>query len=141
MKNKSGFTLIEIMLVVVIIGILVAMVAPNLSGRSEQARITAAKTDIEANLATALDLFELDNGQYPSTDQGLKALLIEPSTSPEMMHWNGPYLKRKEIPQDPWNRDYVYVSPGKNNVKDYDLSSLGPDGIESEDDITNWVTP
>ena len=78
--NKNGFTLIEIMLVVIIIGILVAMVVPNMSGRSQQARVTAAKTDIEANLATALDLYNSDNGHYPATDQGLQALLEKPTT-------------------------------------------------------------
>lgn len=140
MKRKNeGFTLIEIMLVVIILGILVAMVVPNLAGRGEQAREAAARADIEANLSTALDLYELDNGKYPTSDQGLKALLIEPISSPAPAHWNGPYLKKKKIPKDPWGAEYVYVSPGINNIQEYDLSSLGSDGIESEDDITNWL--
>ncbi len=121
---KKGFTLIEIILVVIIIGILVAMVVPNIIGRSEQARITAARTDIESNLSTALDLYRMDSGRYPTSEQGLNAL--------------GPYLKKKKIPKDPWGHDYLYVSPGAHNKDSYDLTSLGPDGVESSDDITNW---
>ncbi|MDP8266515.1 MAG: type II secretion system major pseudopilin GspG [Candidatus Aceula meridiana] len=139
MKRRGGFTLIEIMLVVIILGILVAMVVPNLAGRGQQAREAAARADIEANLATSLDLYEMDNGKYPSTEQGLKALLVEPSTSPVPPNWSGPYLKKKRIPLDPWGVEYVYVFPGIQNIQEYDLSSLGPDGIESEDDITNWA--
>ena len=135
----TGFTLIEIMHVVIILGILVAMVVPNLAGRGQQAREAAARVDIEANLATALDLYELDNGRYPNTGQGMKALLVEPTSSPIPPNWNGPYLKKKRIPLDPWGAEYVYVSPGVQNTQEYDLSSLGPDGIESEDDITNWA--
>jgi general secretion pathway protein G len=138
-KDIRGFTLIEIMLVVIIIGILVAMVVPNLSGRSEQARITAAKTDIEANLSTALDMYESDNGRYPTTEQGLQALLDKPSSSPAPNNWNGPYLKKKKIPKDPWGNDYVYVAPGSRNKDEYDLSSHGPDGTESDDDVVNWA--
>lgn len=136
MFNKSkGFTLIELMLVVIIIGILVSMVVPRIAGRSKQARVAAAKADINANVATALDMYELDNGSYPSTEQGLKALTTKPDIAPIPDNWNGPYVKK--IPLDPWERPYVYKSPGVHN-QDYDLSSLGPDGIESSDDITNW---
>jgi general secretion pathway protein G len=135
---KRGFTLIEIMLVVVIIGILVAMLVPNIAGRSEQARKTAARTDIESNVGTALDLYKMDTGQYPTTEQGLSALLTPPTLSPVPTQWNGPYLKKKRIPKDPWGRDYVYVSPGVNNPESYDLSSLGPNGVEGSNDITNW---
>lgn len=137
-KNKRGFTLIEILLVVVIILVLVAMVAPNLSGRSEQARLAAARADIEANLSTGLDLYELDNGRYPTTEQNLKALITKPSSSPLPTNWNGPYLKKKRIPLDPWGREYVYASPGVHNIDGFDLSSSGPDGVASEDDIANW---
>ena len=136
--QRRGFTLIEIMLVVIIIGVLVAMIVPNIAGRSEQARKTAARTDIESNLSTALDLYRMDASQYPTTEQGLSALLTEPTASPVPAQWNGPYLKKKKIPKDPWNHDYVYVSPGTHNPESYDLSSLGPDGVESGDDITNW---
>ncbi len=138
--DSKGFTLIEIMLVVVIIGILVAMVVPNMSGRSQQARVTAVKTDIESNISIALDLYESDNGRYPSTQQGLQALLEAPSSTPIPNNWNGPYLKRKKLPKDPWGNDYVYVSPGNHNKEDYDLSSRGPDGVESDDDVTNWAS-
>ena len=138
-ENKDGFTMIEIMLVVIIIGILAALVVPNLAGRGEQARLAAARADIEANISAALDLYELDNGTYPTTEQGLGALVQEPDTSPVPPSWNGPYLKKRKIPVDPWKREYVYVSPGAHNTEDYDLSSLGPDGIESEDDIVNWT--
>ena len=136
-RKNNGFTLIEIMLVVIIIGILAAMAIPRLAGRSRDARIAAAKADVESNLSTALDLYELDNGNYPNSDQGLSALTSKPSGSPEPINWNGPYLKK--VPKDPWAKPYVYKSPGDHNKEDYDLSSSGPDGAEgTEDDITNW---
>ncbi len=138
MKRNNGFTLVEIMLVVIIIGVLVAMVVPNLAGRGEQARRAAAKADIEVNLATALDLYELDNGRYPTTEQGLAALLVEPTLAPVPVNWNGAYIKKKKIPQDPWGKDYIYVSPGVNNSDEYDLFSYGADGVESSDDVVNW---
>ena len=137
-QNKNGFTLIEIMLVIIIIGILVAMVVPNFAGRGEQARKAAAKADIESNLTTALDLYELDNGHYPTTEQGLNSLLEKPTSSPVPNNWNGPYLKKKKIPRDPWGRDYKYISPGTHNTDGYDLFSLGADGSEGHDDVTNW---
>ena len=94
--NKKGFTLIEIMLVIIIIGVLVAMVVPNLAGRGEQARRMAAKADIESNLATALDLYELDSGRFPTTEQGLISLLEKPGSTPVPVNWSGPYLKKKK---------------------------------------------
>lgn len=132
MRNRS-FTLIELMLVVIIIGALVAMVMPRLTGRGEQARITAARADIQSNIATALKLYELDNGNFPSTEEGLNALLTKPGSA---NNWNGPYLERK--PVDPWAREYKYKNPGEHRSADYDLYSLGKDGVESADDITNW---
>ena len=138
MYQKKGFTLIEIMLVVIIIGILVAMIVPNIAGRSEQARKTAARTDIESNLSTALDLYRMDVGQYPTSEQGLSALIAEPTASPVPSQWNGPYLKKKKIPKDPWGHDYVYVSPGSHNTESYDLSSLGASGVEGSDNVNNW---
>jgi len=138
-KNQRGLTLVEILLVVMIIGIIAAMVVPNIAGRGEEARFLIARTDIEANLASALDMYELDNGRLPTTEQGLNALIVEPVTSPVPNHWKGPYLKKKRIPQDPWGRPYVYRFPGEQNPAGYDLMSYGSDGIESEDDITNWA--
>lgn len=128
-----GFTLIELMLVVIIIGALVAMVMPRLAGRGEQARVAAAKADIQTNIATALKLYELDNGSFPTTDEGLNALLSKPASAAS---WNGPYLERK--PFDPWGREYKYKSPGEHRPADYDLYSLGKDGIENDDDVRNW---
>lgn len=137
-NHKNAFTMIEIMLVVIIIGILAAMVIPNIAGRGEQARAAAARADIEANIASALDLYELDNGQYPATEQGLDALIQKPSAAPVPLHWNGPYLKKKKIPLDPWGREYGYRCPGTHDPEGFDLFSFGPDGLESADDIVNW---
>jgi len=128
---KKAFTLVELMLVVVIIGILVAMVVPRLAGRSEQAKAAAAKADIESSIALGLDMYELDNGSYPDS---LEALLVKPSSGAD--NWHGPYLKKK--PLDPWGREYIYKHPGIHN-SDYDLYSLGADGSESTDDIANWT--
>ncbi len=141
-KNKisqnSGFTLIEILLVVIIISTLTAMVLPRLMGRSEQARIAAAKADVEVNIPTALKLYELDNGFFPSTEQGLQALLTKPGVQPIPENWNGPYLEKK--PVDPWKHPYQYISPGANRPHDYDLYSMGKssDPKKKDDDITNW---
>jgi len=130
---KKGFTLIELMLVVIIIGALVAMVMPRLTGRGEQARTSAAKADIQANIATALKLYELDNGNFPSTEEGLNALLNKPDSA---TNWNGPYSEKKPI--DPWGREYKYKSPGDHR-SDYDLYSSGKDGQEgTADDVKNW---
>lgn len=133
-KKPRGFTLIELMLVVIIIGALVAMVMPRLAGRSEQAKVAAAQADIGANIATALKLYELDNGHYPGSEEGgLSALLTKPGSA---SNWHGPYLEKKPI--DPWGREYLYKSPGTHRTYDYDLYSLGPDGQESTDDVKNW---
>lgn len=129
----SGFTFIEIMLIVVIIGILAAVVLPRLTGRTEQARLSAALQQIE-NFSVALESFYLDNRRYPSTSEGLSALLYKPVNAPK---WRGPYL-RKGIPDDPWDKPYVYIFPGVHSA-DYDLYSRGPDGNEGGgDDVTNW---
>lgn len=132
-NSLTGFTLIELMLVVIIIGVLVSMVAPRLAGRSEEARIAASKADINANISVALDLYELDNGKYPTTEEGLAALLVKPGSA---VIWKGPYLKKE--PLDPWGRKYVYKRPGDHN-SDYDLYSYGRDAVEGGgDDVTNW---
>ena len=127
MKNNA-FTLIEMMLVVILIGVLAAMVMPRLVGRSEEARLAAAKADIEANIALALDVFEMDIGRFPDK---LEDLRINPGLGDK---WKGPYLKKP--PRDPWGRDYVYEKLSGGG-KDYKLCSKGPDENKSEDDICN----
>ena len=133
-QSQKGFTLIEVLLVMVIITVLAAVVVPKFTGRSEDARITAAHTDI-ANLEVALDAYEVDNGKYPSKSEGLKALVENRSNAG---NWKGPYLKRG-VPNDPWGNAYVYTQPGRHNTYGYDLYSFGPDGKEGgDDDIDNW---
>lgn len=131
-----GFSLIELLLVLVILAVLAAVVAPRFTSRSEQARNTAARTDI-ASLETALDAFEIDAGRFPTTEEGLEALTTEPSGLPEES-WRGPYIKRG-MPKDPWCNQYIYQQPGRHNTSSYDLSSAGPDGqAGTDDDIINW---
>jgi len=133
-RRKAGFTLIELLLVLVILGTLAAIVVPKFTRRSEQARLTAARTDI-ANLEVALDTFEIDTGRYPTTEEGLQALVEAP---PGITGWKGPYIKRG-VPKDPWGNDYRYQCPGQHNSSGYDLFSCGPDGKEGgDDDIDNW---
>ena len=134
MLPRAGFTLVEIMLVVIIIGALAAMIIPRLSGRGEEAKIKVAKSDIDANLATALKLYELDNGSYPTTAQGWRPYVLNLIPILCLQNWNGPYIEKE--PLDPWGHPYIYVSPGEHR-SDYDLSSKGKDGA-SKDEINNW---
>lgn len=137
-EEEGGYTLVEILVVIIIIGILAALIVPRLTGRTEQARRAAAVADINA-LSIALDLYELDNGFYPNSSQGLKALLVKPESPPAPKNWAGPYLKKGQIPTDPWGNAYVYANPGSHNTHSYDLSSLGSDGQEGGgDDVCNW---
>lgn len=131
----GGFTLIELLLVLVILGILAAIVVPKFSGRTEQAKLTAAKTQI-SSFSTALDAFEVDNGYFPKGRNGLMDLIQQPR---DAQGWKGPYLK--DVPKDPWNNDYLYESPGKVNSSSYDLISMGPDGrLGGDDDVANYTT-
>ena len=132
-NKERGFTLIEVMVVVVILGILAAILVPKVMDRPDQARKTKARQDIRA-LEAALNLYKLDNFVYPSTDQGLEALVEEPS-SPEPANWKaGGYVDR--LPKDPWNQDYLFLSPGEQGT--IDIFSMGPDQVPSDDDIGNW---
>ncbi len=129
-----AFTLIELLLVLVILAVLAAMIVPKFTKRSEQARVAATSTDI-ANMGTALDAFEIDTGRYPTSDEGLKALVEVPGN---IKDWKGPYLKRT-VGNDPWGNPYIYRAPGQHNTTSYDLYSFGPNGQEGGgDDIDNW---
>ncbi len=139
-NNKRGFTLIELMVVIVIIGILAGLIVPRFIGRPEEARQAKAKMQIES-LETALKLYKLDTGDYPSTEQGLFALVAPPEVGNIPKNWReGGYLEKGKIPKDPWGNDFVYLSPGTHG--DYDLVSYGADGEpggEGKDaDIASW---
>ncbi|MGD9732214.1 MAG: type II secretion system major pseudopilin GspG [Desulfamplus sp.] len=139
-ESNCGFTLIELMVVVVILGILASLIVPRLMGRTDEARVIKAKVDISA-IETALKLYRLHNGNYPSTEQGLRALIEEPTTEPLPRRWdkNG-YLEKKSIPKDPWDREYIYLSPGVHD--EYDIISYGadgaPEGEGNDADIKSW---
>ena len=141
--SPRGFTLIELLVVIIVLGLLAGLVGPRIVGHVSEAKSATARTQIEL-LGVALDSYRLDNGSYPTTEQGLAALEQKPTRNPVPANWRGPYLK-KDVPDDPWGRPYVYVSPGKENPTSYDLYSLGRDGKvggEREDaDLTSWGGP
>jgi general secretion pathway protein G len=141
-QDRRGFTLIEIMVVVVILAMLAALVGPKLMGRADDAKLTDAKVQIK-NIETALKFYKLDNGVYPSTEQGLASLVGKPTVGVIPKNYkDGGYLESKKLPKDPWGNDYLYVSPGEHG--DYDLFSYGVDGAKGGEgknaDITSWDT-
>jgi general secretion pathway protein G len=134
-RRDAGFTLIELLLVIAILGVLAALIVPKFAGRTEQARVAAAQSDI-ATMGTQLDAYEVDNGSYPRGQAGLNDLITQPR---DAQNWRGPYIK--DLKADPWGNAYIYAYPGKNNASGYDLSSMGPDGkANTDDDIANWTT-
>lgn len=134
-NRQQGFTLLEIMVVIVILGMLAAMVVPNIMGNKEKADQQKAVSDI-VSLENMLDMYKLDNSKYPTTEQGLESLVTKPSASPEPRNYrDGGYIKR--LPQDPWGNDYLMMSPGEHGK--VDVFTAGPDGqAGTEDDIGNW---
>ncbi|HVR51398.1 MAG TPA: type II secretion system major pseudopilin GspG [Pseudorhodoferax sp.] len=134
--RQAGFTLIELMVVLVIIGVLAALIVPNVLDRADDARATAAKTDV-TNLMQALRMYRLDNQRYPSGEQGLQALVVKPTTNPVPMNWK-PYLEK--LPNDPWGRPYQYLNPGVKS--EIDVMSFGADGQPGGEgknaDIGSW---
>ncbi len=137
-RKSAGFTLVELLIVMVILGLLSALVGPRLFGHLASSKTKAARTQVEL-VGAALDMYRLDLGRYPATEEGLSALSIKPSDEARSVNWRGPYLKKK-LDKDPWGNPYVYAFPGQHG--EYDLSSLGADGQaggEGEDaDINSW---
>ncbi len=138
--DSRGFTLIELMVVIVILGILAGLIVPRLMGRPDEARQLKAKVQIES-LETALKLYKLDNGTYPTTEQGLQALIDQPTTGDIPKKWReGGYLEKGKLPKDPWDNDFIYLSPGAHG--EYDLISYGADGVPGGEgknmDINSW---
>ena len=138
-SDQRGFTLIELMVVIAILALLGGIVAPEVMKKLKTAKPQKAQIDIE-RIGMALDMYAVENGDYPTTEQGLDALLEQPTSQPEPLNWNGPYVKKGTKFVDPWNNPYVYESPSAHEGYDYDLFSYGPDKQEGgEDDINSWA--
>ncbi len=137
--GRRAFTLLEVLMVVVIIGILAALVVPNLFGTLEGAKIDTTKSTVGSGFNGMLDLYRMHMGHYPTTDEGLAALVETPDDDDLAEKWRGPYLKEGAKLQDAWDQEFIYESPGQYNENSYDLSSPGPNMQEGDDDdITNW---
>lgn len=137
LRDARGFTLLEIMVVLAIIGLLVALAVSNLGGAYDNARISTADIFVKQSIKTPLFSYKIAMGDFPSTSEGLQALATPPAGKAD--RWRGPYVQDGQIPLDPWKRPYQYRYPGTHNKEGYDVWSLGPDGQESEDDIGNWT--
>jgi len=139
-NNRRGFTLIELMVVIVILGILAGLIVPRIMGRPEQAKQVKARMLIES-LSTALKLYKLDNGSYPTTEQGLQALVEQPTAGNIPKNWRkGGYLEKGKVPKDPWQNDFIYLSPGIHD--EFDIIAYGADGVaggeDKDADINSW---
>jgi general secretion pathway protein G len=132
LRDQRGFTLLELLVVIAILGLLIGLVAPAALRQLGSARSSVAKQSIE-RIASVLDMYKLDIGNYPSSDQGLRALVERPAN---VSNWNGPYLKGN-VPEDPWNHAYIYRNPSSRSGQDFDLCSTGPSGIGGSDEICN----
>ena len=133
--RASGFTLVELLLVLTILAILAGIVIPNIVKRGDQARETAAQADI-ANVITALSVFEVDNGYFPKGRDGLQSLITRPG---DAQNWKGPYLQKNKVPLDPWKNPYIYEYPGKHNPASFDLYTKGRDALGGTNTIGNWT--
>ena len=148
-RNNHGFTLIELLVVILILGLLAGIVGPRLFGHTDEAKQTKARVQIE-NLSSALKMYKIDNGKYPSTEQGLEALVTQPQSGDVPKKWkkgtlptkwrDGGYLEKHKLPKDPWGNDYIYLSPGVHD--DFDITSYGADGASGgegiDKDINSW---
>lgn len=140
-RPTRAFTLFEVLMVILILGVLAALVIPQFTGTGEKARVDLTRTLVQTNLKTSLELFRTHTGRYPTTEEGLAALVEKPEDEEIAAKWAGPYTEKKEF-RDAWGRELIYRSPGEYNQDTYDLFSPGPNGQPGDDDdITNWQKP